>query len=303
MNFNESVIKIKNTIFEARVNRGQISSLKEALILENEVNDMLQYTSSYIKELSPELKEFVSKKEWNINEDLEDHVIKDAYLYTSMIGIEKEEEVLGERKIWELLEKYDNKTIGDYVFLSALNEIFWILYSKVNKYAVAMPYEWLDVFVCSIDVWKRNTQYLYHASDVSIGDTYNITPLYFLVGFDYVMDEYFNDNNSYNTNSPNTDIETKIWTPVIETAPNMNPRELENREKRLRRAAAKKGLFIKKRKWRLYYSQYNYDSFDGYCVGTVETGLIIWGENEAGINAPTLEEAEEIVANYRSNPF
>lgn len=78
----------------------------------------------------------------------------------------------------------------------------------------------------------------------------------------------------------------------------MTDRELKNREERLRRAAAKKGLFIKKRKWRLYYSQYNYKSFDGYCVGICENGLIVFGEDEVGINAPTLEQAEELVAKY-----
>ncbi len=74
--------------------------------------------------------------------------------------------------------------------------------------------------------------------------------------------------------------------------------ELRNRESRLRRAAEKKGLFIKKRKWRLYYSQYSYESYDGYCIGTEENGLIIWGENENGMFSPTLDEAEEIVFNY-----
>lgn len=74
--------------------------------------------------------------------------------------------------------------------------------------------------------------------------------------------------------------------------------DLKKREARLRRAAEKKGLFIKKRKWRRYYSQYSYESFDGYCVGKIELGLIIWGEDTNGLNAPTLEEAEEIVANY-----
>ncbi len=74
--------------------------------------------------------------------------------------------------------------------------------------------------------------------------------------------------------------------------------ELKNREARLRRAAKKKSLFIKKRKWKLYYSQYCYESYDGYCIGNQETGLIIWGENENGMFSPTLDEAEKIVSNY-----
>ncbi len=75
-------------------------------------------------------------------------------------------------------------------------------------------------------------------------------------------------------------------------------KELRNREDRLRRLAEKKGLFIRKRKWRLYYSQYSYESYDGYCIGNQETGLIIYGENESGLYAPTIEEAEEIVFNH-----
>ncbi len=74
-------------------------------------------------------------------------------------------------------------------------------------------------------------------------------------------------------------------------------KELRTREARLRRLAAKKGLFIRKRKWRLYYTQYSYESYDGYCIGNQDTGLIIYGENEMGLYAPTLEEAEEIVLN------
>jgi transposase len=73
---------------------------------------------------------------------------------------------------------------------------------------------------------------------------------------------------------------------------------LRIRENKLRRTAKEKGLFIKKRKWRLYYSQYSYESYDGYCIGTEENGLIIWGENENGMFSPTLDEAEEIVFNY-----
>ena len=74
---------------------------------------------------------------------------------------------------------------------------------------------------------------------------------------------------------------------------------IRNRERRLRRAADKKGLFIKKRKWRIYYgSQYEYSEYQGYCVGVQEIGLIVWGGNSNGLFLPTLEEAEEIVANY-----
>ena len=79
----------------------------------------------------------------------------------------------------------------------------------------------------------------------------------------------------------------------------MTDRELRNREARLRRAATKKGLFIRKRKWKVYYgSIYSDDSFDGYSVGIRQYGVIVWGLDEVGMNAPTLEEAEEIVANY-----
>ncbi len=78
----------------------------------------------------------------------------------------------------------------------------------------------------------------------------------------------------------------------------MTSNELKNREAKLRRLAEKKGLFIRKRKWRLYYSQYSYESYDGYCIGNQETGLIIWGENENGMFSPTLDEAEKIVSNY-----
>ena len=82
----------------------------------------------------------------------------------------------------------------------------------------------------------------------------------------------------------------------------MKNREIANREQRLRRAAAKKGLYIKKRKWRIYYDSHDvYSEYQGYCVGIQQTGLIVWGGNSNGLFLPTLEEAEEIVENY-GNP-
>ncbi len=73
---------------------------------------------------------------------------------------------------------------------------------------------------------------------------------------------------------------------------------LKTRENRLRRNAAKKGLYIKKRKWKKYYSEYDYESFDGYCVGICAYGMLVWAEDTYGENAPTLAEAEEIVSRY-----
>ncbi len=76
-------------------------------------------------------------------------------------------------------------------------------------------------------------------------------------------------------------------------------RNLKNREARLRRAAARKGLFIRKRKW-FYYVGDEYTRIEqyGYCVGVEETGLIPWCGTSNGLFLPTLEEAEKIVADF-----
>ena len=79
---------------------------------------------------------------------------------------------------------------------------------------------------------------------------------------------------------------------------NKMSRELRNREQRLRRRAKEKGLYIQKRRWRLYYTQYSYESQIGYCVGIEEYGLIVYGADSLGLNMPTLEEAEAFVAEY-----
>ena len=71
-----------------------------------------------------------------------------------------------------------------------------------------------------------------------------------------------------------------------------------NRERRLRYAAAKKGLFIRKRKWRLYYSQFSYDEYDGYMVGSCQYNVIILGGDSNGMHLPTLEDAEDFVYGY-----
>lgn len=73
---------------------------------------------------------------------------------------------------------------------------------------------------------------------------------------------------------------------------------LLSRERRLRREANKKNLFIRKRKWREYYTQFSYESHVGYCVGSYEHGFIIYGGNEWGTDLPTLEQAEAFVASY-----
>ena len=75
--------------------------------------------------------------------------------------------------------------------------------------------------------------------------------------------------------------------------------ELRNREARLRRSAAKKGLFIRKRKWRIYCgSIYEYNEYQGYCVGFLRLNIIIFGGDSNDLFLPTLEEAEEFVAEY-----
>lgn len=75
-------------------------------------------------------------------------------------------------------------------------------------------------------------------------------------------------------------------------------KDLRNREARLRRNAANKGLFIRKRKWREYYDQYFYESHIGYCIGVYEHGFIVHGGTSYGTDLPTLEEAESLVAEY-----
>lgn len=73
---------------------------------------------------------------------------------------------------------------------------------------------------------------------------------------------------------------------------------LATREKKLRNNAAKKNLFIRKRKWREYSSQFSYESHVGYCVGSNEYGLVIYGGDSWGNYLPTIEEAEAFVAAY-----
>lgn len=73
---------------------------------------------------------------------------------------------------------------------------------------------------------------------------------------------------------------------------------LASRENRLRREAAKKNLFIRKRKWREYFTQYSYESHVGYCVGSEQYGLVIYGGDSWGNYLPTLEDAEAFVAAY-----
>lgn len=73
---------------------------------------------------------------------------------------------------------------------------------------------------------------------------------------------------------------------------------LWNRERRLRYKAGKKGLYIRKYKWREYYTQYDYVSYIGYCVGSYQYNLIIYGGDEWGENLPSLEEVEKFVDEY-----
>ena len=75
-------------------------------------------------------------------------------------------------------------------------------------------------------------------------------------------------------------------------------KELRNRENRLRYLAKKKGLYLQKGKWYQYWDNYNYDSYVGYCVGSLYTGFLIVGYNQWNENLLTIEEAEEFIKNY-----
>ena len=74
--------------------------------------------------------------------------------------------------------------------------------------------------------------------------------------------------------------------------------DLRNRERRLRYAAKKKGLYIQKGKNYVNYDQYSYDSYIGYSVGRLDIGLLIEGYDEWNSNLLTIEEAEEFVLKY-----
>lgn len=74
--------------------------------------------------------------------------------------------------------------------------------------------------------------------------------------------------------------------------------ELRNRERRLRYKARKKGLYIQKGKWYVYYDQYNYAAYVGYCVGSFQYGFLIVGYDQWNSNLMTIEEAEAFVEEY-----
>ena len=73
--------------------------------------------------------------------------------------------------------------------------------------------------------------------------------------------------------------------------------ELRNREQRLRRAASKKGLYIKKGKCYINYSQYDREVFTGYSIGILEYGLLVAGFDEFNQHTFSIEEAETYVSN------
>ena len=73
---------------------------------------------------------------------------------------------------------------------------------------------------------------------------------------------------------------------------------LTSRENKLRREAAKKNLFIRKRKWREYFTEYSFQTHTGYCIGDYLHGLIVYGGDSWGNYLPTLEEAENFIAEY-----
>lgn len=75
-------------------------------------------------------------------------------------------------------------------------------------------------------------------------------------------------------------------------------KELRNRENRLRYQAKKKGLYIQKGKWYQYRDSYNYDSYIGYCIGSLRTGRLLIGYDQWNENLLSLEETEEFVTNY-----
>ena len=78
-----------------------------------------------------------------------------------------------------------------------------------------------------------------------------------------------------------------------------NCKNIKNREARLRRAAAKKGLFIRKG-FNLVGATGGTIKDVGYVIGTVDGGFIIAGTNLATSQGFQfdLDEAEDFVAEY-----
>ncbi len=74
--------------------------------------------------------------------------------------------------------------------------------------------------------------------------------------------------------------------------------KLRNREQRLRRKASKKGLYIKKGKYYINYSEYSRDVFTGYSVGDCSLGLLIAGYDQWNQHLMSIEEAEQFVDEY-----
>ena len=69
-------------------------------------------------------------------------------------------------------------------------------------------------------------------------------------------------------------------------------KELQNRERRLRYKAKKKGLYIRKENY-----QINNETYSGYLV-IKETGVVIACYSHPWKNLVTLDEAETIISEY-----
>ncbi len=282
----EIIELIENTIYEYSFSLEGVTihALKGALWLECEICDK-KYKAEDIIELLPELNRYQPKEEhWDVNEDLCDRVKNNAYLYVVLIGIEKEEEILGELSLKALLD--DDDAVAEEGF----NRMFWYLYPKVASICVKyMPYEWMDIFCHSIKAWKYSEDFW--------EDVYTIEVLYFLIGFLYMMGDYAKevDQNEDNADTSKSDIHLQqIPLHLTIPKPEISSRELANREKRLRRAAAKKGFRIEKlRKKR--NSQNDLDSAYAYAIDFGEVD-----GNGAGMRVHSIEEAEEVVLGSNS---
>lgn len=238
------------------------------------------------------LHDFKINETWSITDtDYISRIMADAKVYFIQLGLEYEALFDPCTHINQYLKSLNEGDLREKMvrLWSILPCIYYMVYKRIMSFAEHIP-PMVDELIEMIHRDYKEEEYW------GFTDQRQVEHVLFMYGILYELIMMINSENLIEGGLSESGERIEASDSLLK--PELCSRELTNREKRLRRAAARKGLFIKKRKWRLYYSQYNYDSFDGYCVGTVETGLILWGENEVGINAPTLEEAEKIVANY-----
>ena len=235
-----------------------------------------------------QLHDFKINETWSITDtDYISRIMADAKVYFIQLGLEYEALFDSDMHIGQYIKSTNEGDVREEMIRlwNVLPSIYYMVYKRIMSFAEYIP-PMVDELIERIHCEYKEAEYW------DFTDQKDIENVLFMYGILYELIMMINSENLVEGGLSESG--ERIESSVRSLKPEINPRELANREKRLRRAAAKKGFRIEKlRKKR--NSQNDLDSAYTYAIDFGEVD-----GNGAGMRVHSIEEAEEVVLGSNS---